>query len=538
MINDIISRLSPLIVVGLEGTVLTDRERELLAAFPPAGVIFFARNVADADQLKGLASEVSDIIMDASGLVPLIMADHEGGRTSVLAQAIGAPPSQMSLLRAESLAGEKGILEEIFRETALRMLSCGINMTLSPVADINSEYLNPIIGTRAFDISADPVCDAVQRAVVALRETGILTSIKHFPGHGSTTGDSHLVLPIVGKTTDELIQSDIEPFRSGIRAGADTVMTAHIAPADRSLPTSLDPFIIGDLLRGQLGFDGAIITDGLEMAGILTGRGLMGAASGLYAGEGCLLKPACVLRTVLEAGNDILLFSRPAAEVYAEIKEMLPLLEDDLDFWHDRFDDISARSRPRVDELRSRAVAAGRSGSDRIWESSDEMYERVSVIVTGAADSVGSVGKPTFDDSTPIVFCGEEKDFSYFTAGSFISTLLAGTGRAEGPVPVTDRGLEPLFEGLSPHSREPMRFFSLSYGSREGKPSGVLVMMGRRPVTVEDLNRLTEGFDTIVVTDWPWVSRFIDTEKKIITTYGICDSAASAVAGLLSGEGA
>ncbi|MBU8921850.1 MAG: hypothetical protein KOO63_08520 [Bacteroidales bacterium] len=535
MINDIIRKLSPLIVVGLEGTVLTDRERELLAAFPPAGVIFFARNVVDTAQLKGLASEVSDIIMDASGLVPLIMADHEGGRTSVLAKAVGTPPSQMSLLRAESLLGEKGMLEETFRETAMRMLSCGINMTLSPVADINSEYLNPIIGTRAFDIAADPVCDAVLRAILALRETGILTSIKHFPGHGSTTGDSHLVLPSVGKTIDELIQSDMEPFRSGVSAGADTVMTAHIAPADRSLPASLDPFIIGDLLRGRLGFDGVVITDGLEMAGILTGRGLTGAASGLNSGEGCLLKPACVLRTVLEAGNDILLFSRPAAEVYAEIEEMLPLLEDDLDFWHEEFDDILACSRPRVDELRSRAVAAGRSGVDRAWEFSDEIYERVSDIVTGVAGRAGLAGRPTFDDSTPIVFCGEEKDFSYFTTASFISILLSETGRTEGVAPTPERALEPLFEGSSPRSREPMRFFSLSYGSRSEKPSGVLVMMGRRPLIVEDLNRLAEGFDTIVVTDWPWASRLIDTQKKIITTYGICDSAASAVAGLLSG---
>jgi beta-glucosidase-like glycosyl hydrolase len=537
MIDNIIRRLSPLIVVGLEGTVLTGRERELLAAFPPAGVILFARNVEDAAQVKRLASEVSDIILDASGLVPLVMADHEGGRTSVLARAIGTPPSQMSLLRAESLAGEKGILEETFRETALRMLSCGINMTLSPVADINTEYLNPIIGTRAFDIAVDPVCDAVQRSVAALGKTGILTSIKHFPGHGCTTGDSHLVLPIVGKTTDELIRNDIEPFRSGIRAGADTVMSAHIAPTDRSLPTSLDPFIIGDLLRGKMGFDGVVITDGLEMAGILTGRGLTGAASGLYVGEDCLLKPACVMRTVLEAGNDILLFSRPAAEVFAEIEEMLPVLEDDLEFWNEGFDEILSRSRRRVDALRARAVDSGKSGPDLTRKSSDEIYERVSGLVTGATCGVGYSGKPALDDSTPLVFCGEEKDFAYFTAGSFISTLLSETGRTVEAGAAPGKVIEPFFEGSSPSSGEPMRFFSLSYGTKPGKNSGVLVMMGRRPVKVEDLKRMTEGFDTVVVTDWPWASRFIDTDKTIITTYGICDSAASAVAVILSGEG-
>ncbi|HSG27922.1 MAG TPA: glycoside hydrolase family 3 N-terminal domain-containing protein, partial [Candidatus Krumholzibacterium sp.] len=193
------------IVVGLRSTRLDELESGILRKYLPAGVIIFARNVESASGLQSLTAEISSIYEKAGALPPLIMADHEGGRTSVLARAIGTPPSQM----AAAMSCRTGAVGELFRETAARMLACGVNMSLGPVADINSEYLNPVIGTRAFGMSEEMVSALVSEAVEAMKSTGILTSIKHFPGHGSTAGDSHVELPVTAKNMGQLRIKDL-----------------------------------------------------------------------------------------------------------------------------------------------------------------------------------------------------------------------------------------------------------------------------------------------------------------------------------------
>ncbi|MBN1163005.1 MAG: glycoside hydrolase family 3 protein, partial [Candidatus Krumholzibacteriota bacterium] len=314
MKEDILKSIALRLVVGLEGTSLSGRERDLLSEYPPAGIILFARNVQTKVQLTDLISAVRAIIADASGLVPLIMADHEGGRISVLARAVGVPPPPLASWNDRDI----DVLREVYLETSRRVRACGINMILGPLADINSEPLNPVIGTRAFGETAAVVAPAVGESVRALAEGGILSCLKHFPGHGSTLTDSHLELPLLDKSLEELKAEELIPFRQGISAGADSVMIAHIATRGRPLPASLDRGVIAQLLREECGFGGVVITDALEMAGVLTGRGeppgqrseKYPGGSDRYGGSGG--GPVSVIGPALEAGNDLLLFCRPA----------------------------------------------------------------------------------------------------------------------------------------------------------------------------------------------------------------------------------
>ncbi|HER44526.1 MAG TPA: glycoside hydrolase family 3 protein, partial [Candidatus Eisenbacteria bacterium] len=150
-----LSQLAPQLVVGLEGLEITESERRLLRSAPPAGVILFARNVSSADQLKSLTRDVISTIAGASGIAPLVAADHEGGRISVLSRAIGTPPSQLATART----GDLDLCRRVYGETARRMAACGVNVMLGPVADVNTEPDNPVIGTRSF--GRDPAAVAV-----------------------------------------------------------------------------------------------------------------------------------------------------------------------------------------------------------------------------------------------------------------------------------------------------------------------------------------------------------------------------------------
>ncbi len=539
--------ISQHIVTGLEGTELTAAERDLFRAFPPAGVILFARNVESREQLRKLSADVTEVIGKASGLVPLVMADHEGGRISVLARAIGVPPTQMTIWRAFAGMGDPGLPEAVFRESARRMRSCGINMYLGPVADVNSEYLNPVIGTRAFSEDPGEVAKAVALAVKTFAEEGILTSIKHFPGHGSSIGDSHFELPSLDRTLDELREKDIVPFIKGIGAGADTVMTAHVAPRGRGIPASLDPAIVRGILREEIGFDGAIITDGLEMTGILTGAGLVGAARDFVArGGGAVvrsggerrrlgirevvscIKPAAVSRTALEAGNDLLLFCRPAVEVYGELEEVGRDLEGDRDFWDGAFREISADSIRRINTLRRRAETA-RPQVPAGW--------RYPAAEGGAVEIVGDPQKllPFGEGKVPaILFYGERDDFAQYPVTRFIDRL----------VELVTVGREPRVFGAGHlvamgdvrRADYPAWADYYSYQDRSVEILRVLVMLFRRPMTFGYIEEISGGFEVVVAAERPWDSLHVKDGRAVITCHGISDYTAEAVARILVGR--
>lgn len=141
----------------------------------------------------------------------------------------------------------------------------GFNLDFAPVADTNSNPDNPIIGTRAYSTDFDKAAELVAAAVQGFHDGGAGCTLKHFPGHGDTSADTHAGSVVLKKTVDELRANELKPFKAGIDAGADAVMLAHIVVEEVGEPTLFSKYLVTDVLRGELGFNGVIITDGLGM---------------------------------------------------------------------------------------------------------------------------------------------------------------------------------------------------------------------------------------------------------------------------------
>ena len=255
------------------------------AAYPPAGVILFAR---DFDSLDGLRALTRRLRALARPRRIFFAIDEEGGWVSQLAGHLAVPPNALPLARGAA----PGDIEWAARVTGERLRALGIDWVFAPVADVASEPDNPVIGPRAFGADPAAVARAVGEALRGYRAAGIATCLKHFPGHGATRRDSHLELPRDDAGRAALEAGALVPFREN--AGASAVMTAHVLyPAlDPERPATFSPAIAGTLLRDDLGFGGVCITDALEMKGATEGR------TGLDAP-----------RAALEAGCDLLLYA-------------------------------------------------------------------------------------------------------------------------------------------------------------------------------------------------------------------------------------
>jgi beta-glucosidase-like glycosyl hydrolase len=534
-------KLAPHMMVGLGGPRLTDDERAILSSCRFPGVILFDRNVQDARQLMELARETKRLFLESHGYIPLIAADQEGGIISVLGRAIGVPPTQMAAART----GDIRCCERLFAENARRLRACGVNMLLGPVADINSEYRNPVIGTRSFGEDAEVVSSFVSAAVSAARTGGVLTCIKHFPGHGPSRIDSHLALPLLGATVAQLKQKDILPFASGFEAGAETVMVGHIAPLDRALPASLDPEIIGGLLRMELGFKGIVITDALEMEGVKTSGPCAADAAAGAPGETQRalerIEPATraigeICKRALEAGNDMLLFSKPVAEVMGGLRSLENSAPADT-FWNDGASDFLKSSKARIEGLLQIA-----SQKDREFElpSDPGVYGEIaekSIRVTAGSEASLPLGP---EKGFRAVFYAERGGFDGFPAKNFVTRVLQGfeASGEEG----ADAGASVRFGryalrpyGAIPNAAASLEALAFSMGtpgatmSAPGATGNCVFLMNRRPLSEEVIREICSGARVVVVAGWPYAADFIPSGPHVLVTYGVYDAAADAV---------
>jgi beta-N-acetylhexosaminidase len=268
-------------------TEITESVENLFSQIPMGGVILFSENVVSAEQVQALTSDLQTL----SPIPLLIATDEEGGRVSRVGRLFenGVTPHAYEI---ESLSQAFETGETIGRE----LTKLGINMNFAPVADIWSNPQNEVIGRRAFGRTAETVAPMVEAMVLGLRAGGVMAVVKHFPGHGDTYEDSHIQLAIHRRDRERWQNTEALPFIAGINAGAEGVMTGHIAtPAINDLvelPATFSDFWLNDILRGELGFDGLIITDALEMRA-LTDRFSCGqtALFAFLAGADILLIP-------------------------------------------------------------------------------------------------------------------------------------------------------------------------------------------------------------------------------------------------------
>lgn len=258
------------LLVAFQGTtapdwVLHDLENGL------GGVTLFGFNVADPAQLSALTSR----LRDAGD--PVISLDEEGGDVTRLAYHVGSPyPGNAALGAVDDVE----LTRRVYRSIGDDLARCGINLDMAPSADVNTADDNPVIGTRSFGSDTGLVSRHTVAAVLGLQSAGVAACVKHFPGHGATRQDSHLEIPLVDASVELLRERELVPFRAAIEAGTMSIMTAHVRvpSVTGTEPATLSAAALGGLLRGELGYDGVIVTDALDMHAITESVGLAGGA--------------------------------------------------------------------------------------------------------------------------------------------------------------------------------------------------------------------------------------------------------------------
>jgi beta-N-acetylhexosaminidase len=287
-------QIGQLFVVGFPAQTASPELLDLIERERVGGVILFSRNIGDQAQTAALTHTLQSAAHAAGHPAPLlVMTDQENGLVRRLGSDSVPFPGAMALGAITGGDGEQ-LVEEVARATALELRAHGVNMNLAPVMDVNYAPDNPVVGVRSFGSDPELAGRLGVAATRGLQGEGVIATLKHFPGHGDTTVDSHLALPVVTASPERLEAVELAPFRRGVAAGAECVMTAHVVfPALTSgalTPATLAPEIVTGLLRERLGFPGVVMTDCLEMDAIAKTTGVeRGAVQALTAGVDLIL---------------------------------------------------------------------------------------------------------------------------------------------------------------------------------------------------------------------------------------------------------
>ncbi|MGH7409883.1 MAG: beta-N-acetylhexosaminidase [Candidatus Methylomirabilis sp.] len=276
--------IGQLFVLGFEGREPSSALEVFVRERAPGGLILFSRNLGGPDEIAALTAA-----LQAASPVPLLIAiDQEGGKVTRL----GPPFTQWPGASAVGAVGSNTLTYALGEAIAKELLAVGINMNLAPVLDVLTQPANPVIASRSFGADPQVVAQLGTALFQGLAAQGVVAVGKHFPGHGDTTVDSHLALPVVPHDLARLCAVELVPFAAVISDGIPALMTAHLlCPAlDPDRPATLSRAILTDLLRERLGFSGLLMSDDLLMSGI-TDTTLPGEAAVRF----------------LEAGGDLML---------------------------------------------------------------------------------------------------------------------------------------------------------------------------------------------------------------------------------------
>jgi beta-N-acetylhexosaminidase len=262
-----------LFVGGFTGTSVPPEFDALVRRGEVGGAILFSRNLPGLEQARALTAELGAIPAPE----PLLLAvDQEGGRV----QRLRAPFPELPPMRAFGRAGRKSLARRAGALLGHSLRALGFHQDYAPVLDVDSNPANPVIGDRAFDRDAASVARLGAAFVDGLQAAGVAACGKHFPGHGDTSQDSHLVLPRLDHPRERLDAVELVPFRAAVRVDVAAIMTAHIvfSALDPEHPATLSPRVLEPLLREELGYHGVIVSDDLEMKAIADHYGIEDAA--------------------------------------------------------------------------------------------------------------------------------------------------------------------------------------------------------------------------------------------------------------------
>ena len=265
--------IGQLLIAGFDGAAIPVELKSLAREFGLGGTILFARNIVEPEQVAGLCYEAAQL----STPVPAwVSVDQEGGRVARLKAPFTEWPPMATLGRA----GDVKLAERFARALAAEVRAVGITLDFAPVLDVHTNPKNPVIGDRALAEHTADVARLGAAIIRAMQDERVAACGKHFPGHGDTSTDSHLELPLVEHPPERLREVEFLPFKAAIEARVATIMTAHVlVPAlDEKRPATLSPRVVSDILRSELKFDGVILSDDLEMKALANDYAVPAAA--------------------------------------------------------------------------------------------------------------------------------------------------------------------------------------------------------------------------------------------------------------------
>jgi beta-N-acetylhexosaminidase len=330
--------IGQLLVGSLPGTTVTPEIRSLAREFQLGGVILFARNIEAPEQVAELAHDVQQLATE----MPLwVSADQEGGRVARLK----APFTEWPPMAVLGRSGDTRLAARFARAMALELRAVGITLDYAPVLDIHTNPKNPVIGDRALAEDAEMVGRLGAAIIRGLQENGVAACGKHFPGHGDTSVDSHVALPLVEHPPDRIRRVECVPFRAAIAADVAFMMTAHlfVPSLDETHPATLSARVVRGMLREELGFGGVIVGDDLEMKAIAAQYTVADAAVQAIA-----------------AGCDGLLICSGTAETQGQTLEALVHAVEDGRIPFTRVEDALARNRRAKERFLAAPATAGR----------------------------------------------------------------------------------------------------------------------------------------------------------------------------------
>ena len=281
MSRDFRKHAGQLAIAGFAGPTIPQDLKRLAREFDLGGVIYFARNVESPEQVAELSREAQELAQE----IPLwVSVDQEGGRVARLKTPFTVWPPMNTLGRS----GDDVLAERFARALAAELKAVGISLDYTPVLDVHTNPKNPVIGDRSLAERADEVAKLGSVIIRTLQAEGIAACGKHFPGHGDTGVDSHFELPLIEHPPERLEEVELVPFRAAIAADVASIMTAHILiPAlDDQRPATLSPRVVTGMLKEDLGYQGLVLSDDLEMKAI-SGRYGIEDATVMAIAAGC-----------------------------------------------------------------------------------------------------------------------------------------------------------------------------------------------------------------------------------------------------------
>ena len=257
-------------MVGFRGTRLNPEVRDLIDDLNPCGVILFSRNIEDPAQIANLNSDLQRHRTDRGLDRLFIGVDQEGGRVRRLTEPFTVFPTALELASSDD---PEAAVEDFARTTARELRLVGFNLDFVPVLDVvkrRQDLATSVIGDRSYGPDAGSVALFGSIVIETMRSEGVIPCGKHFPGHGGTSVDSHLDLPVDGRSFDSMKDADLVPFQAAANLDLEMIMTAHVLypSLDPLYPATLSSAVLQGLLRGSMAYNGVIITDDLDMAAV------------------------------------------------------------------------------------------------------------------------------------------------------------------------------------------------------------------------------------------------------------------------------